>query len=226
MKKIFFILFLLTLIFFFYFFGGSDFLTFEYVKVHLEEFILASKLNPVWVQFIFFLAYVTLTSLSIPGSIVLTILAGAVFGTFKGVILVNLAGTIGATLAFLISRFLMRNFITAKLHKQFIVINRNLKKDGILFLLSLRLIPVSPFVVINLTLGLSKIKVWTFFWTTFLGMIPGNIIYVYAGLKISQINKPSEILSPTIILAITLLGLLPLMAKKIFDHFKKKVINV
>lgn len=217
---------LILIIGLFYVMGGSDYLDFEYLKKNLQEIQNLYSTNPFWVLTIFTGAFLFLTSLAIPGSIVLTILSGAIFGTFNGVVIVSMSGTIGATLSFLISRYLLKEHFEEKFHHQFNVLNKNLKRDGTLYLFVLRFIPVSPFVVINLIAGLTNLNIWTFIWTTFLGMIPGNIIYVYAGKKMGEMDSPADIMSPSFILSLTLLGILPLVAQKFLMFRKKKMIHV
>lgn len=209
----------------FYYMGWHHYLDFQYVKLNLDEFRQYYQDHPFKVIGIFTAGYLFLTAFSIPGSIVLTILSGAIFGTFYGVVLVSLSGTVGATVAFLSSRYLLSDYLNKKYHRQFMRINRNLERDGILYLFTLRFIPVSPFVIINLVMGLTSLNLWTYIWTTLLGMIPGNWIYVYAGKKISELNSPADIMTPGFLLSLTLLGLLPLLMKKILKMHRKKVVH-
>lgn len=220
------ILFIILAIVSFYLYGGRELLNFQYLKSHLVTFQETYEARPFKVISLFLGSYIFLTSLSIPGSIVLTILSGAIFGTFKGVLLVSLAGTIGASVAFLYSRFIFQDYFNQKFQRQFKTIDRNLQQNGLLYLFTLRFIPVSPYVIINLVLGLTNLKLWTFAWTTFIGMIPGNWIYVYAGKKIGEINSPEEIMSPAILISLTLLGILPFVTKKIINIRKKKMVHV
>ena len=219
------IIFLVLAIGLFYYWGGSDLLDFSFLKQNLLKMQAQYQARPLWVHGIFIAAFLFLTILAIPGSLVLTILSGAIFGTYYGVLIVTICGTIGGTLSFLISRYLLREYVSTKFHRQFLTINKNLHKDGAFYLFILRFIPVSPFVVINLVMGLTSLRIWTFFWTTFLGMIPGNIIYVFAGAKISEVDSPSDIMSPSFLLSLTILGLLPLIARKILKARKKKMIH-
>lgn len=159
--------------------------------------------------------YIFLTSLSIPGAIVLTLLAGAIFGVGNGTLLVSVASTAGASIAFLMSRYLFRESMMKKFERKLRKINRKLEQNGNLYLFTLRLIPVSPYVVVNILMGLTSVRLWTFIWITFLGMLPGNMIYVFAGRKIADIRSASEILTWPIILSLTLIGILPLVTTKI-----------
>jgi uncharacterized membrane protein YdjX (TVP38/TMEM64 family) len=180
--------------------------------------------HPFVVITLFLIAYILITSLSIPGAIFLTLLAGAVFGICMGTILVSFASTIGATFAFLLSRYILRDSIKLKFKEKYNKINGQFERRGNTYLFALRLFPASPYVVINLLMGLTKIKLINFFIITFVSMLPGNIIYVYAGLKISEINDTSEILTPPIILLLLVLSLLPFLSF-IFPKITKEKIE-
>jgi uncharacterized membrane protein YdjX (TVP38/TMEM64 family) len=220
------IIFLVLAIGLFYYWGGADILDFSYIKQNLQEIQSQVRANPIRGLSIFVAAFLFLTILAIPGSLVLTILSGAIFGTYSGVLIVTICGTIGGTLSFLISRYLLKDYVNKKFHGQFLTINKNLHKDGAFYLFILRFIPVSPFVVINLVMGLTSLRVWTFFWTTFLGMLPGNIIYVFAGEKISEFDSPADIMSLSFLLSLTILGLLPIIARKMLKIRRKKMIHI
>lgn len=210
----------------FYYFGGSKFLSFPYLKAHLNDLVTLFEANPAKMLILFSGIYFFLTALSLPGSIILTVLAGTIFGTPKGALLVTFLGTIGATTSFILSRYLFKDYLNVKFRRQFNVINRNLKKEGILYIIGVRLIPVSPFVIVNLMLGLTEIKMWTFFWTTSVGMLPGNLIYVYAGTKIRKIEKLSEVMTPEFLISLTLLGCLPFLVKKLITIRRNKTLPV
>lgn len=207
----------------FYITQGNEILNFDNIKANLTEVQRQYEVAPFLVIFIFIMFYILITGLSIPGSLVLTLLAGAVFGPFLGTIFVALSGTLGALVAFFIARFFLKDFVMKKFSKHFFGLSENIKQNGSLYLLTLRLIPVSPYVVINLVAGLSSIRIWTFFWTTLVGMLPGNFIYVFAGQKISEINSPRAIMSPSIIISLLLLGLLPLLGKRLWEHHQRNV---
>lgn len=193
----------------FYLLGGSQFLTLEYVQGHLEMLRGELKDSPVLVTSAFVGLYLFLTTLSIPGSIILTLLAGAIFGLPLGTFWVMFSTTVGACLAFLMSRYLFRDYFRKKFHKQFTKMNHRVKKEGIPYLFTLRMIPVSPYVVINIVMGLTDMKLWNFAWVTCLGMLPGTFLYILAGKKIASITKVSDILSWEIALGLTFLGLVP-----------------
>lgn len=205
---------IVTAIVLFYATGSHEQLDLSHIQKNLDNIRDYYKDNPFSMIMMFMGAYIAITSMSIPGAIVLTLLSGAIFGVFFGTILVSLASTIGATIAFFIARYLFREAMLKRFHHQLRVINRKLRESGNHYLFTLRLIPVSPYVVINLIMGITHIKAWTFIWITFVGMLPGNLVYVYAGRKIAEIDSPSEILTWPIILILTLIGVLPLILKK------------
>ncbi|MES2527268.1 MAG: TVP38/TMEM64 family protein [Bdellovibrionota bacterium] len=202
----------------FYLLGGGQYLELEYVRENLQK--LRSMLNesPVIFTSAFVGIILFLTTLSIPGSIVLTLLAGAVLGVGKGLFWVMFATTVGACLSFLISRYMFRSYFQNKFRNQFHKMNHRIKKEGISYLFTLRMIPVSPYVVINVVMGLSEMRLWNFAWVTCLGMLPGTFLYVLAGKKLSTINKISEILSWEILLGLTVLGLLPPLIKLVMKN--------
>jgi uncharacterized membrane protein YdjX (TVP38/TMEM64 family) len=220
--KPFLFLLLMAAVIVFYFNGGEETLSFKALRNHLLFLQEQYHHNPVLVITFFFLGYVLLTALSIPGSLVLTLMAGAIFGTPLGLVLVSLSGTLGALIAFLIARYLLKEYVSQKFSRQFDAINSNLKLDGVSYLFTLRMIPVSPFVMINLVMGLTTINWYTFVWTTLLGMIPGNFLYVYAGRKIGEIESPAEIMTWPLIIALSLLGILPWTLRRLMKMRKHK----
>ncbi len=200
--------------------GGQNFLTLSYIQQSLGRFQEFIKNDPVTGVGSFFLIYVLCTALSLPGATILTLLAGALFGALYGTIIVSFASTIGATLAFLSSRFLARDYITKKIGARAFAFNEGFKKDGSWYLLTMRLLPVFPFFIVNLAMGLTSISVRNFFLVSQIGMLPGTFVYVNAGKELSQITSLSGILSPNLILAFSLLGLMPLLIKFIIAKFK------
>lgn len=172
-----------------------------------------------------FLIYVTATGFSIPGATVLTLLFGWYFGFARGLILVSFASTMGATLAFIISRFLLRDSIQDRFGDRLSKFNTALEKEGAFYLFSLRLIPVVPFFVINLVMGLTPIRTRTYWWVSQLGMLPGTMAFVYAGASVPDLKTLDQkglsgIISPQLIIAFIILGLLPITLKKIISKFK------
>lgn len=162
---------------------------------------------------IFGAVYISTTALSLPGAAVLTLAAGAIFGFWTGLILVSFSSTLGATLAFLSSRFLLRDFVQTKFRNKLKIINNGIEQDGAFYLFSLRLIPAFPFFLINLAMGLTPLRTSTFFFVSHIGMLAGTAAYVNAGTQLSRISSLKGILSIEIILSFSLLGLLPFFAK-------------
>ncbi|MCA1778773.1 MAG: FAD-dependent oxidoreductase [Xanthomonadaceae bacterium] len=172
----------------------------------------------------FMLAYIVMAALSLPGAAVLTLAGGALFGLLAGTIAVSFASSIGATLVFLAARFLFRDTIQRKFDKRLKAINAGVEKDGAFYLLALRLVPVFPFWVINLVMALTPIKTSTYYWVSQIGMLPATIVYVNAGTQLSQIESTGDILSPGLIGAFVLLGLLPLILRWVLRILKNRKI--
>lgn len=158
---------------------------------------------------VYILAYVVITALSVPGATVMTIAGGFLFGVFQGAIYTDAAATAGATLAFLVSRYLAGGWVQARYAARLQKFNREVEENGYRYLLTLRLIPLVPFFLINLLAGLTRIRVWTFAWTTALGILPGTLVYTFAGSRLQMIEAPGDILSPRVLAAFVLIALLP-----------------
>ncbi len=165
----------------------------------------------------YFVIYVLATALSIPGAVLLTLAGGAVFGLFWGTVIISFASTIGATLAFLMSRFLLRDWVTRRFGQRLAAIDQGVRHEGALYLFTLRLVPVFPFFLINLLLGLTAMKAHTFYWVSQLGMLAGTVVYVNAGTQLARLDSLSGILSPGLLGAFALLGIFPLLARKIVE---------
>ncbi len=204
-----------------YRFGLADYLSLDTLKTRQSEFSGFYAENPVMVIGVFFLIYVISTALSLPGAAILTLAGGALFGLVTGTIIVSFASTIGATLAFLGSRFLLRDWVQAKFGDKLRAINTGVAKDGAFYLFSLRLIPAVPFFVINLAMGLTPIRTWTYYWVSQLGMFFGTLVYANAGTRLAQINSPADILSPGLIGSFVALGLFPWIARWIMGLIKR-----
>jgi uncharacterized membrane protein YdjX (TVP38/TMEM64 family) len=177
-----------------------------------------------------FVIYVTVTGLSIPGAALLSLVAGRFLGFGLGVLVVNFGVTLGATLAFLVSRFVIGDIIREKYRYQLAEINRKLAKEGPFYLFSVRLIPVIPFMVINPLMALTPIKVWTYWWVSQLGMLPGTLVFVYIGSQIPSLGELSEkgipgILSPELIAAFIALAFFPFLVRKIISKIRLKEIK-
>lgn len=169
--------------------------------------------NLVLAVVLYFLVYVLVTGLSIPIANVLSIGSGILFGLWTGLGIVSFASTAGATLAFLGSRYLFRDAVRRKLGPRFDAINQNIEREGAFYLFSLRLMIVVPFWMINLALGLTTMRVWTFWWVSQIGMLPGTFLYINAGAQVIQISEVGDIFSPGIILSFALLGVAPLLLR-------------
>ncbi len=174
--------------------------------------------------------YVAVTGLSLPGAVPLTLICGWLFGFWRGVLLVSFASTSGATVAFLVSRFLLRESIQRRFGDRLATFNQALEREGAFYLFMLRLIPAVPFFVINVVMGLTPVKTRTYWWVSQLGMLPGTAVYVYAGSSVPNLTTLAEkgaagILSPQLLVAFALLGLLPLILKKIVQRFRPQSIQ-
>lgn len=214
-KRIWLVLIILSLISAFYLSGAYQHFSLENIQHHLKDLKEFKQQQPVYFFTLYFGIYFLLTALSIPGTIVLTLLSGAIFGVIPGTFFAVTASTTGAAVSFLISRYLFQDYIRKKYTHRFHRFNSRFHEKGILYLFILRLIPVSPFVFINLMMGLTTIRLLTFIWVTFIGMFPGTFVYVLAGREISAIRKPSDILTWPIILSLTAIGALPFVLKKL-----------
>jgi len=178
--------------------------------------------NPWLTAGIFFVGYVTVTGLSLPGAAMMTLAGGAVFGLLWGTVLVSFASSLGATLAFLASRFLLRDWVQDRFGERLRAINQGVEKDGGFYLFTLRLVPVFPFFMINLLMGLTPMRAATFYWVSQVGMLAGTLVYVNAGTQLAGISSLSGILSPALIGSFALLGIFPLIARKVVDSIKAR----
>lgn len=206
----------------FFIFDLGQYLDLKNLKTQQEAFSEQVSANPWFIGGAYFFLYVLVTALSLPGAAIMTLLGGALFGLFGGTLLVSFASTLGATLAMLISRFMLRDWVQAKFSKRLTGINQGVEREGASYLFALRLVPVFPFVLINLAMGLTKLPVRTFWWVSQLGMLPGTLVYVNAGRELGQLNSLAGILSPSLIGASLLLGLLPMLSRKILEWFKTR----
>jgi pyruvate/2-oxoglutarate dehydrogenase complex dihydrolipoamide dehydrogenase (E3) component/uncharacterized membrane protein YdjX (TVP38/TMEM64 family) len=206
----------------FFAFGGHRYLTFESIKAQQAAIQSYYAGHPWQTAAGFFLIYIAVTAVSLPGAAVMTLVAGAIFGLLWGTVIVSFASSIGATLAYLASRFLFRDWVQQKFGQQLRAINEGVEKEGGFYLFTLRLIPAVPFFVINLAMGLTPIRAWTFYWVSQIGMLAGTIVFVNAGTQLAAIESASGILSPGLIGAFVLLGIFPLIAKKIVDVVKAR----
>lgn len=203
-------------------FNYDDVVSLEAIKQRYQELQSLIDAKPFFYYFIFFIIYIVVTALALPISLLKTLLAGALFGLLPGVILTSFASTIGSTLCFLLSRYLFKDYVQGKYQKYLGKINQGIKDEGLLYLLFLRLSPIFPFFVINLTFGLTHMKWTNFYWISQLGMLPATILFVNAGVQLSQINDVKDILTLNIIISFSALGLLPIITKRIYERFKRQ----
>ncbi|KKO49653.1 pyridine nucleotide-disulfide oxidoreductase [Arsukibacterium sp. MJ3] len=221
-KKILVVVIFAVLVACFFLFDLNQYLTLESLKSNqqaLADFIAANWL----VAFFGYLfIYASATALSVPGAAVLTLASGALFGLGWGLLLASFASSIGATLAFLVSRFVLRDWVKSTFAKKLDAIDKGIEKDGAFYLLSLRLVPIFPFFMINLVMGVTSIKTWTYHWVSQIGMFIGTAVYVYAGTQLAEINQLSDIISGELILSFVLLGSFPIMAKFILSALQQR----
>lgn len=198
----------------------SQYLTLENAKAQQEALNAYIDQRFVMAATVYFLIYIAVTAFSIPGAAVVTLLGAALFGFWTSLLLVSFASTIGATLAFLSSRYLLRDWVQTKFKTKLTAINQGVEKDGSSYLLSLRLIPVFPFFLINLLMGLTPMSVGRFYLTSQIGMLPGTAVYLNAGTQLATIESLSDIVSPSVLASFALLGLFPIIVKWVMNKVK------
>ena len=213
---------LLTLVALYFVFDLQRFLTLEFFAAQREAIASFQAENPWLVAVAFFVFYILVTGMSLPGATLLTLVAGALFGLWLGTLIVSFASTLGATTAFVISRYLFRDAVRRKFGKYLAAIDLGVERAGAFYLFALRLVPAVPFFAINLAMAQTAISTWRFYWVSQLGMIFGTVVYVNAGSELGQIQSLSDIFSPTLWISFALLGLAPLIAKKLLDYFKTR----
>jgi len=199
------------------FFGLNldQYLSLDYFSQQKENIFNYRAQHPVLTASIYFGIYVIVTALSLPAAAVITLMGGAIFGLIEGAILVSFASTIGATLAFLIARTLLRDSVEKRFANTFKTINKGIEKEGGFYLFGLRLVPLFPFVAVNLLMGLTSIKTSRYFIVSQLGMLPGTLVFVNAGTQLAQVDTISDVASPALFFSFALLGIFPLLAKKL-----------
>ncbi|MDR9468960.1 FAD-dependent oxidoreductase [Marinospirillum sp.] len=202
--------------------GWLDALTFDNLKRQQGELVAFRDAQPLLVSGLYFLVYVGVTALSLPGATIMTLAGGAVFGLGWGLLLVSFASTLGATLAMLVSRFLLRGWVKQRFSKTMQKLDAGIEKEGAFYLFALRLVPAFPFFVINLAMGLTRIKVSTYWWVSQVGMLAGTVVYVNAGTQLAQIAGPGDVLSLELLVSFALLGLFPLLARKLLNSYQNR----
>ena len=210
----------LVAVFFLYDLG--QYFNLEYLKAQQAVMDAYYADKPLLSAVSFFFLYVVITGLSLPGAVILTLAAGAIFGLLWGTVISSFASTLGATLAFLFSRYLFREAIQNRFADKLGAINKGVAEDGAFYLFTLRLVPLFPYFVINLVMGLTPIRALTFFLVSQAGMLAGTIVFVNAGTQIAKIEQLKDIASPGLILSFVLLGIFPLLAKKTVDYLKRR----
>ncbi len=222
MKKMGLLVFIAALTAGFFYFDLHTLLTLDGLKSGLAQFGAWRDDSPLLVGGAFLLLYVIVTALSLPGAVIMTLAAGALFGLLWGTVIVSFASSIGATLAFLVSRYLLQDTVQSRFGGRLKAFNEGIAKDGAFYLFTLRLVPIFPFFLINLLMGLTTIRALTFYWVSQVGMFVGTLVYVNAGTQLGQLESLSGILSPSLLLSFVLLGVFPLIAKKIVDLVKAR----
>ncbi|MDO9148565.1 MAG: FAD-dependent oxidoreductase [Hydrogenophaga sp.] len=202
--------------------GLNRYFSLAFLKESQASLATLREQQPLQLALGFFLVYVAVTALSLPGAVIVTLAGGAIFGLGWGVLLVSFASSIGATLAFLTARFLLRDAVQSRFGQRLSDVNKGIQKDGAFYLFTLRLIPVVPFFVINLLMGLTTMKTRTYYWVSQLGMLAGTAVYVNAGTQLGKLDSLQGILSPGLLGSFVLLGLFPLIARKIVEAVQKR----
>ena len=213
---------IIVLIASFFIFDLGQYLTLSYLKSQQQVFNDYYQHNRFSTLLSYFVIYIVVTALSLPGATVMTLAGGALFGLWTALIVVSFASSIGATLAFLVSRFLLRDWVQKKFGDKLQAINEGVKKEGAFYLFSLRLVPLFPFFVINLVMGLTPLKTSLYYIVSQVGMLAGTIVYVNAGTQLGQLESAGGILSPGLLISFALLGIFPLLAKRILAIFQAR----
>lgn len=203
----------------------GKYLSLGYIKGSQARFEALYAENPMLVIGGYMLVYIVVTGLSLPGAAVMTLAGGALFGLAAGVVIISFASTIGATLACFLARFILRDFIERRFGDRLKTINEGMAREGAFYLFTLRLVPIFPFFVINLVMGLTRLRLRTFYWVSQVGMLAGTIVYVNAGQALGRIESLSGILSPRLIVSFVILGLFPLAAKKFLHLYRRRTLK-
>lgn len=202
--------------------GLDRYLTLDFLKESHDRFASLYLTKPFFIITLYMLVYILATALSVPGAVILTLAGGAMFGLVVGTVIISFASSIGATLACLVSRFVLRDWVQKKFGDRLETINKGIEQEGGFYLFTLRLVPVFPFFLVNLAMGITRIPLFEYYWVSQLGMLPGTIVYVNAGKELAKINSVSGILSPSLLVSFALLGLFPITVKKILGFVKNR----
>lgn len=221
-NKIIILLIIIVLIVIFRIFNLGEYLSLTYIKESQSKFEILYSEHRITAIAGYMGTYIIVTSLSLPGGAIMGLLAGALFGLITGTVAVSFASTIGATIACFVSRFILRDWIQGKFGDKLKTINKGVEKEGAFYLFTLRLIPAFPFWLINLVMGLTKMPLRRYYWVSQVGMLPGTIVFVNAGKELGKIDSLSGIFSPGLILSFVLLGLFPIITKKLLGFYKSR----
>ncbi len=205
----------------FFVFDLHQYLTLESLKSKQGAIQAYNQAHPLSTIAVYMLIYIATTALSLPGATILTLAGGGIFGLWEGTLIVSFASSIGATLAFLAARFLFKNTVKEKFGEHLKTIDAGIDKEGAFYLFTLRLVPVVPFFMINVLMGLTAINLRSFYWVSQAGMLAGTIVYVNAGTQLAKLESLADILSPIIVGSFVLLGVFPLLAKKLIELIRQ-----
>jgi len=211
-----------VLVILFFAFDLNQYMTLSYLKESRSAFQTLYAEHALAVIAVFFLIYIGVTALSLPGAAVMTLAGGALFGFWAGLVLISFASTIGATLACFVARYLFQDWAQSKLGSWSDKINAGIQKEGAFYLFTMRLIPAIPFFAINLGMALTNMRLLTFYWVSQVGMLPGTVVYINAGKQLGEINNVGDILSLDLIVSFVILGIFPLVVKRIVNFARAK----
>ncbi len=203
-------------------FDLDRFFSLDYLKASRDSFSQIYSRHQFLAIAVYMMIYIVATAISLPGAAALTLIGGALFGFVYGTFIVSFASTIGATAACFVSRFILRQWVQQRFGDKLRAINRGIETEGPFYLFSLRLIPVFPFFVINLAMGITRMPLFSFYWVSQVGMLPGTMVYVNAGKELGRIDSLSGILSPGLIISFVILGLFPITVKKLMARYRIK----
>lgn len=206
----------------FFAFDLQQYFSLEYLKQQQGALNDLYSDKPLLVAGAYFIVYVVFAALALPAALILTLAGGAIFGFWTGFILVSFASSIGATIAFILTRYLFHDSIEAKFGDRLKAMNTGIEKEGAFYVFGMRLVPLFPFVMVNSLLALTKLKTWTFYWASQIGMLAGTAVYVNAGTQIAKIDSLAGIAEPKLLLSFALLGIFPIIAKTILNVLKSR----
>jgi len=203
-------------------FDLGHFFSLEYFKESKERFLDLYNQHTFTFIAVYFCIYVAVTALALPAATIISLTGGAMFGLVTGVIVVSFASSIGAAVAFIISRYVLRDWVQGRFGDKLAKVNAGIEEEGAFYLFTLRLIPIFPFFVINTVIALTPMRLRTFYWVSQLGMFPATVVYVNAGKELGQLESLSGLLSPSLILSFAVIGVFPLVMRKLLMMYKNK----